>query len=120
MYSNPRRAGFDPRYGPGFDPRFAGAPNGPYGPYGPVDAAVPDVPNLSRPIVGVQPWGVFVSVVLGLLSFGILPILLWPGRFRRFVRIERQRLGHIVHWAQLSTVHGDASRLAVTLFRVRY
>lgn len=45
--------------------------------------------------------GPVTSAVLGFLTLGVLPVLMWHDRFRDFVDDERQRLRRFAEWARL-------------------
>ncbi len=67
--------------------------------------------GLSRPIGGKQYWGVFRSVVLGALSFGVLPILAWMNGFKRFAIAEQQQFLHLAQWVRQNSEHPMARQL---------
>ena len=69
--------------------------------------------SLSRPLIGYRrkPWGVVKSFVLGGLSFGLLPLLIWPRRFRDFVIVEQQQLWHLAEWMRVRTGRPEAVEL---------
>jgi hypothetical protein len=50
---------------------------------------------------GGRAWGLFTTVILGLFSFGILPLLIWPSRFRDYVAAESRDLQELAEWARL-------------------
>jgi len=45
-------------------------------------------------------WGVFRASVLGAASFGILPLLLWPRRFREYAAIEARQFRTVAEWSR--------------------
>jgi hypothetical protein len=69
--------------------------------------------SLSRPIPGFHggPWGLIKSIILGGFSFGLLPLLVWPSRFRKFVACEQQQLWHLAEWLRLHTGRPRATEL---------
>jgi hypothetical protein len=46
-------------------------------------------------------WGLLKTLVLGVPSFGILPLLAWPARFRDYVADESHALQELAQWAKL-------------------
>jgi hypothetical protein len=58
--------------------------------------------SLSRRPLGLA-WGPVKSVFLGAITFGILPLIVWPRKFARFVAFERQQLWHLVEWLRIRT-----------------
>ena len=69
--------------------------------------------SLSRPIPGfhVGPWGLIKTIIFGSLSFGLLPLLVWPNRFKKFVACEQQQLWHLAEWLRLHTGRPRATEL---------
>lgn len=47
-----------------------------------------------------EPWGIVRTSLLGVASFGILPLLIWPGRFREFAAEEARHFRAIAEWAR--------------------
>jgi hypothetical protein len=76
--------------------------------------------SLSRNFRGQYSWGVVTTLVVGGLSFGVLPVLRWTQQFRRFVRLERQQLWHLAEWLRLQTGHPDAATLPDDADRIRW
>lgn len=66
--------------------------------------------GLARPI-GEPQASALRSLFWGALSFGLLPLLAWPRRFSRFVKLEQQQLWHLAEWVRLHSGHPDAPRL---------
>jgi hypothetical protein len=66
---------------------------------------------LARPIGARQSWPVLRSLVLGLLTFGMVPIFAWIGGFRRFAIAEQQQLLHLARWLRGTSSHPLAKRL---------
>jgi hypothetical protein len=67
--------------------------------------------SLSRSFRGHYSWGVITTLVLGLGSLGVLPLLRWTRFFWQYVRLERQQLWHLAEWLRLQTAHPDADAL---------
>ncbi len=49
---------------------------------------------------GPEPWGVVKTSLLGVASFGLLPLFVWPGRFREFAAEEARHFRAIADWAR--------------------
>ncbi len=49
---------------------------------------------------GARPWGTIKTSLLGAASFGILPLLLWPGRFRDRAGEEARQLNAVTEWVR--------------------
>ena len=47
----------------------------------------------------------------GFVSFGLLPIITWPSRFRAYVAYEQQQFWHLAEWLRLNSKHPDAPKL---------
>jgi hypothetical protein len=56
--------------------------------------------RLQQPLPA-RAWGLFTTVLLGVCSFGILPLLIWPGRFRDYVAAESRAMQEIAEWARV-------------------
>ncbi len=56
------------------------------------------VRSLGRTSIRREPLGPVMAVVLGAVSFGILPILSWTRRFAEFVAAEQSQLWHLAQW----------------------
>ena len=67
--------------------------------------------GLSRPIGYRLTWGVLKSLFLGVISFGLLPILSWTRGFRAFVTAEQQQLLHLAQWVRGNSSHPLARQL---------
>jgi hypothetical protein len=67
--------------------------------------------SLSRPITGKTSPNIVLSFIFGTLSFGIVPLIVWPRRFGRFVVAEQQQLWHLVEWLRIRTGDEDAAKL---------
>ena len=67
--------------------------------------------SLSRPITGDTSPNLVLSFILGALTFGIVPLISWPRRFRRFVVAEQQQLWHLVEWLRIRTGDEEAVKL---------
>ncbi len=66
--------------------------------------------SLSRPVYGLA-WGPLKSLILGGITFGILPLIAWPKKFARFVTAEQQQLWHLVEWLRIRTGEDEAGKL---------
>ncbi len=66
--------------------------------------------SLSRPARRLA-WGPVKTFILGGLTFGILPLIVWPKKFARFVVFERQQLWHLVEWLRIRTGEDEAAAL---------
>jgi hypothetical protein len=66
--------------------------------------------SLSRRTLGLA-WGPLKTVLLGGITFGILPLIVWPKKFSRFVVFERQQLWHLVEWLRIRTGQDEAAIL---------
>jgi hypothetical protein len=67
--------------------------------------------GLSRPIGQKLSWGVVRTLALGLLSFGVLPVIAWVRSFRAFAIAEQQQYLHLAQWVRLNTDHPLARQL---------
>jgi hypothetical protein len=76
--------------------------------------------SLSRSFRGAYSWGVFTTLLVGVASFGVLPLLRWTQQFHRYVRLERQQLWHLAEWLRLQTAHPDAAKLPAETEEIRW
>jgi len=76
--------------------------------------------SLTRSFRGHYSWGVVTTFVLGVASFGVLPLLRWTQHFHKFVRLERQQLWHLAEWLRLQTGRPEAAALQDVAQRVRW
>lgn len=67
--------------------------------------------SLGRPILGRLAWGPIKSLVLGGITFGILPLIAWPKKFHRFVLAEQQQFWHLLEWLRVTTGDPQAARV---------
>jgi hypothetical protein len=67
--------------------------------------------GLSRPVGYRLSWGVLKSLFLGIISFGLLPILSWTRNFRTFAIAEQQQLLHLAQWVRTNSSHPLARQL---------
>jgi hypothetical protein len=79
------------------------------------DARPDDLPaavlhSLSRPVYRLA-WGPLKTVILGGLSFGILPLISWPRKFSRYVLGEQRQLWHLAEWLRIRTGDEDAAAI---------
>jgi len=61
--------------------------------------------GLARPIGMRAPWGVVKTLILGTLSFGVLPLLAWVRSFRAFAVAEQQQFVHLAQWLRENSSH---------------
>ena len=66
---------------------------------------------LARPNYPKLSWGLIRTIVLGIISFGVLPILIWTKRFRQFVTVEQQQFWHLAEWLRLNSKEPAAAQL---------
>ncbi|MGH7178704.1 MAG: hypothetical protein ACREJC_15105, partial [Tepidisphaeraceae bacterium] len=67
--------------------------------------------SLSRPLGGALAWGALRTVLLGVLSGGIAPLLWLAKRRRDFWRVERVQLWHLAEWLRLTTASPQADSM---------
>jgi hypothetical protein len=69
--------------------------------------------SLSRPRWGYRsrPWGPIKTFILGALTGGLLPLLIWPRRLRNLMIVEQQQLWHLAEWLRLRTGKPEATAL---------
>jgi hypothetical protein len=67
--------------------------------------------GLSRPLGAKLYWGVTRTLVLGAISFGVLPLLAWVRSFRKFAVAEQQQFLHLAQWIRNNSNHPLARRL---------
>lgn len=89
-------------------------------PYRPDYLAEGVLHSLSRSRLMRPPWGLVQTIVIAGLSFGIIPLLVWPRRFRNFVIIEQQQLWHLAEWMRLQSGHPAADDLCREAQAVRF
>src|SRR5688500_1944224 len=56
-------------------------------------------------------WGNAQTLVLGIISFGLWPLISWTASLRNYIRLEQQQLWHLAEWVRLQSVHPDAAKL---------
>jgi len=56
-------------------------------------------------------WGLIKTCILSALTFGILPLLIWPKRLRNLRIVEQQQLWHLGEWLRLRTGKPKAAEL---------
>jgi hypothetical protein len=64
-------------------------------------------------------WGVGKTMLLGALSLGIVPALVWPRRFRDYVTVERQQLWHWATWLSWESKTPEAAQLVSEVESIR-
>jgi hypothetical protein len=82
-------------------------------------AATPDMDHfaaavlqgLARPVHRKLSWSAPRTMVLGVLSFGLLPIVFLSKRFRQYQIVEQQQLWHLAEWLRQNTNHPEARAL---------
>lgn len=57
-------------------------------------------PSARQPRAGSAGWGVIFTALVAALTFGILPALVWPERFRRLAAAEAERMHKLLAWAR--------------------
>ncbi|HEY7117320.1 MAG TPA: hypothetical protein VH475_12075, partial [Tepidisphaeraceae bacterium] len=67
--------------------------------------------GLSRPIGQRLSWGVIRSLLVSMLSFGVVPLVYWVRAFRLYAIAEQQQLLHLAHWLRANSDHPLARRL---------
>jgi hypothetical protein len=67
--------------------------------------------SLSRPIYGRVAWNPVKMLVLGGLTFGLAPLLAWPGALARFITAEQLQFWHLLEWMHIRTGDAEAPRL---------
>jgi hypothetical protein len=66
---------------------------------------------LARPVHRKLSWSALRTVILGMISFGLVPILFLAKRFRQYVVLEQQQLWHLAEWLRQQAHHPDAAIL---------
>jgi len=56
--------------------------------------------RLERPLPGSGTWGLLTTTILGTASFGLLPLIVWPTRFRQYVEAESRGFSELAEWAR--------------------
>lgn len=82
--------------------------------------------GLSRPLGGRRAWGLARSVILGLISFGFVPVIVWSRKLRQTATAEQQQYVHFAQWMransnnpEVAVLQRDAQRIgAWSLFRL--
>ena len=80
-------------------------------PQGPDYLAGAVLHGLARPVHEKLSWGFLQTMVWGVLSFGLLPILVWRKRFRQYITLEQQQLWHLADWLRLNSKSPQAAIL---------
>jgi len=76
--------------------------------------------SLGRSFDGKFAWSSARTFVLGLVSFGLWPLLSWTASLRDYIRLEQQQLWHLAEWMRLQTGHPDAPKLRDAANAVRW
>jgi len=66
---------------------------------------------LSRPLGAKQSWGVLKTLILGVASFGVIPLFAWIKGFYKFTAGEQQQFVHLARWVRENTSHPQAREL---------
>jgi hypothetical protein len=72
-------------------------------PNGPDYLAGAVLQGLARPMNKRLSWSFFQTLIGGICTFGLLPILDWQKRFRDYVTLEQQQLWHLAEWLRLQS-----------------
>ncbi len=56
--------------------------------------------RLERPLPNSSAWGLFTTIILGTASFGLLPLIVWPTRFRQYVEEESRGFQEFAEWVR--------------------
>jgi hypothetical protein len=67
--------------------------------------------SLGRGLARKRPWGPIKTAIFGGLSFGLLPLLIWPRRFRDVASKEQQQYWHLAEWLRVRTGSPEATAL---------
>jgi len=65
-------------------------------------------------------WGPIKAAVLGLISGGLLPLILLPRRFGKFVDAEQKQLWHFAEWLRLQFPSQETDRFQESLSKLRF
>ena len=65
------------------------------------------VASLQRPAPKVMAWGTARTVIIGLLTAGLGPMVLLPARFGRYAALERSQYEHLAEWVRLRDGQAD-------------
>jgi hypothetical protein len=66
----------------------------------PINSAAPPAGATPMPPAGSARWGVIFTTIVAGLTFGILPALVWPERFRKLAAAEAERMHDVISWAR--------------------
>jgi hypothetical protein len=67
--------------------------------------------SLGRGLARKRAWGPIKTAIFGGLSFGILPLLIWPRRFQDVCLKEQQQYWHLAEWLRVRTGLPEATSL---------
>lgn len=84
-----------------------------------VTPSIPASEDVPQPINLPAPAGVLTTLALAIPSFGLLPALLWPDSFRRYVNAERAQLRAIATSVARQLSHPDVPALMKDIDRMR-
>lgn len=66
----------------------------------PMNSAAPQAGPTPMPPAGSAGWGIIFTTIVAGLTFGILPALVWPERFRKLAAAEAERMHDVIAWAR--------------------
>jgi hypothetical protein len=75
--------------------------------------------SLSRPASRRLAWSTARTTVVGLFTFGLMPLLMLPRRFGQFTAYQRQQMWHLAEWMRLHTGRPEAETLRDETARLR-
>ncbi len=78
------------------------------------------VMSLSRHPSGRYSWGAIKTIVLGLFSGGLLPLLVLPLRFRQYISSERVQLKYFAEWFVNECPGGESVKFQETISKLRF
>jgi|SRR5665213_164878 len=64
------------------------------------DLAAVAVRRLEKRASAFSSWGVLKTILLGVPSFGLLPLLVWPARFREYAADDAQAMQELAEWSK--------------------
>jgi len=65
-------------------------------------------------------WGPIKTALLGLISGGLLPLILLPWRFREFINAEQNQLWHFAEWLRLQYPSSESERFQEGVSKLRF
>jgi hypothetical protein len=76
--------------------------------------------SLSRHWGDFRFWRPVKTLIIGGITFGLAPLLVWPKRFREFIGAEQQQLWHLAEWMRLRGGTVEAQQLRDVAERIRF